>query len=188
MKQSLSLAAVVTALLSVVAPLATADPGPVTLTAVLPGSDIDGRPINASGGKFFVGKPTSSYCPPEVDVLGDCPKGKDTALWVNNDSSTASLAVVVPGGQQVYIGPDNALAFTRPHSAYIPPGSSTTGFQIQENQLVTPSRRIVACKVAALGVWQIFAPLRTSDVPLRGLCIDIWVVTNPTKDLVWEYI
>ncbi|KAG5919664.1 hypothetical protein E4U53_003970 [Claviceps sorghi] len=188
MKQSLSVVAAVTTLFSLVAPLVAANAVPVTLRASCPGSDIDGRPVHASGGRFFVGKPANIYCPPEVDVLGDCPKGNGTAVWVNNETTTSSLAVVVPGGQQIYIGPDNALAFTRPHSAFIPPGSTTNGFVLEGNQLVTPLRRILACKAPAPGVWQIFVLLKSSDIPLRGLCTDIVVLTAPARDQVWEYI
>ena len=35
----------------------------------------------------------------------------------------------VPGGQQAFVGPDNKLSWTVPHSGNIPEGSTTTGFR-----------------------------------------------------------
>ena len=36
--------------------------------------------------------------------------------------------MVVPGGQQLYVQPNGALAYTVPHSAAVPKGSYTSGF------------------------------------------------------------
>ena len=59
--------------------------------------------IEANGGRFWIGKPASAYCPSDVDKL-DCSafKGNQTILVGGNDSgdSTVALKVVVPGGQQ----------------------------------------------------------------------------------------
>ncbi|KAI0599948.1 hypothetical protein F4775DRAFT_548996 [Biscogniauxia sp. FL1348] len=82
--------------------------------------------IQASGGKFWVGKEASTYCPPDVPNL-DCSgfNGTDTVFIGGND--TLSLNVAVPGGQQVYIAPDGALSYSVPHAAP-PEGAVTTGF------------------------------------------------------------
>ncbi|KAF2005897.1 hypothetical protein P154DRAFT_570627 [Amniculicola lignicola CBS 123094] len=81
--------------------------------------------LTARGGKFYLGGAgPSSYCPPEV---GDaCPSGNNT-VFAGGDE-TLSLAVVVPGGQQVYIAPDGTMAYTAPHSAYMPYGSIVDGW------------------------------------------------------------
>jgi hypothetical protein len=78
-------------------------------------------PLQARGGKFYLGGgPPSSYCP--VEVVGDaCPPGNTTVL-VGGDK-TLSLGVVVPGGQEVYIGPDGAMSYTVAHSVFVPEGS-----------------------------------------------------------------
>lgn len=59
-----------------------------------------GTPINASGGKFYINRDTSTYCP-TVSGL-DCSQysGKDTTFVIGDGSTTISLEVSVPGGQQ----------------------------------------------------------------------------------------
>ncbi|KAG6025403.1 hypothetical protein E4U41_001529 [Claviceps citrina] len=160
----------------------------VLLTARLPSSAIHKKPLAASGGKFWIGRPTSHYCPPQVGQ--SCPKGRDTSILVSNEYATCSMNVVVPGGQQVYVAPDGSLSFTRPHSAYIPPGSNVTGFGLRGGELVTPSHRLVACPdAAASNVWQIFAPLEAKGPPSNpGRCVEFRAVTAPATDPVWEYI
>lgn len=55
-------------------------------------------PLNAIGGKFFLGGSPSSYCPPSIgDACQNYP-GNDTVLA--GGDATLSLGVVVPGGQQ----------------------------------------------------------------------------------------
>ncbi len=108
-----------------------------------------GDGISASASKFFLYKETSAYCPGNITNL-DCSAypGKSTVFVDGNN--TVSLDVSMPGGLQgllpirsslkpharhsqvhrlVYIAPDGALSYTVPHSAYMPNGSVTTGFQ-----------------------------------------------------------
>jgi hypothetical protein len=55
-------------------------------------------PLNANGGKFFLGGAPSSYCPPQAgDVCEEYP-GNYTVFA--GGSGTLSLGVIVPGGQQ----------------------------------------------------------------------------------------
>lgn len=63
----------------------------VSLAVNLPGSPLNNQPVVANGGKFWIGKPTSQYCPDNVEKLGGCPKGKDTSIWVNSEQGTGSL-------------------------------------------------------------------------------------------------
>jgi hypothetical protein len=60
-----------------------------------------GTAINASGGKFYINKATSTYCPEGVTGL-DCSlyAGSGTTLVISNGTTTMSLDVTVPGGQQ----------------------------------------------------------------------------------------
>ncbi|KAI1386689.1 uncharacterized protein F4822DRAFT_324298 [Hypoxylon trugodes] len=93
----------------------------------------NGDAINASGGKFYVNKDTSAYCPDGIEGL-DCtayPGSKTVFVGGNN---TLSLDVGVPGGQQVYIAPDGSLSYTTAHSAAIPEGSIVTGFERQRSE------------------------------------------------------
>ncbi|KAG5986150.1 hypothetical protein E4U43_005640, partial [Claviceps pusilla] len=95
--------------------------------------------------------------------------------------------VIVPGGQQIYIAPDSSLSFTRPHSAYIPPGSVVTGFTLQDNELVSPSRFFTAC--ADDDAWKVYVPLETSDIAISRRCIAAFrVATAPATNPVWEYV
>jgi hypothetical protein len=91
-------------------------------------SPIHLRSLTARGGKFYLGGgPPSSYCPIEIVGAENCPSG-DTTILEGGDSRL-SLGVVVPGGQQVYVGPDGALSYTVAHSSYIPEGSDSTSFR-----------------------------------------------------------
>ncbi|KAH8160359.1 hypothetical protein CIB48_g7892 [Xylaria polymorpha] len=119
------------------------------------GTDISffGTAINASGGKFYINRDTSTYCPDGVSGL-DCSaySGTGTTLVIGNGTTTMSLEVSVPGGQQgkypnpvyvcrdpldstspltpptVYVAPDGSLSYTQAHSAAIPPNSTVVGF------------------------------------------------------------
>jgi hypothetical protein len=84
-------------------------------------SPIHLQPLTARGGKFYLGGgPPSSYCP-VAQVGSACPSGNSTVL-VGGDK-TLSMGVIVPGGQEVYVGPDGALSYTVAHSAFVPEGS-----------------------------------------------------------------
>lgn len=87
---------------------------------------MDGQPVSAGGGRWLLGGPTSSYCPTE-QVGAACPAGNTTAM-VAHESGHVGMNVMVPGGQQAYLGPDAGVAYTQAHSAYVPPGSEQAGF------------------------------------------------------------
>lgn len=52
---------------------------------------------------------------------------------MSHDHALGFMDVEVPGGQQWYIDPSGSLAFTQPHSAFIPSGSQVGGFAAYEN-------------------------------------------------------
>ncbi|KAI4863313.1 hypothetical protein F4820DRAFT_427303 [Hypoxylon rubiginosum] len=86
-----------------------------------------GNAINASGGKFWVNKDTSAYCPDGIEGL-DCTLYPGSRTVFAGGNNTVSLDVSVPGGQQVYVAPDGSLSYTTAHSAFMPNGSIVTGF------------------------------------------------------------
>ncbi|KAI0808872.1 hypothetical protein GGR55DRAFT_189171 [Xylaria sp. FL0064] len=154
-----------------------------------------GPPINASGGKFYVNRATSTYCPAGVSGL-DCSQyeGKDTTFVLGTEATTMSLDVSVPGGQQVYIAPDGSLSYTQAHSAYIPPGSIVTGFsRVPSPEPSTPfylNSELASwylCPITfgepTTRTYQIFA----SDEYMNG-CYDTRIRTYaPNPDHVWQY-
>lgn len=169
--------------------------------------------INANGGKFYIGKEPSAYCPAGVEGL-DCTKYKGDQTWFvggayNATNGTLSLHVDVPGGQQVYIAPDGALSYTTAHSAMMPAGSLTVGWT--RSISVSGGAPTVAgfssgddyyssmaCVVEGLpeGVWQIF--MRTyKDMPngpagLKCKAFQIRTYSGccseePQKAVAWQY-
>lgn len=81
--------------------------------------------INANGQAFWIGKPTTTYCPDESVSTCDSTNKNTTIFTYLNGQKTLGLSTVVPGGQQVYVaeGDDSVtqaagqLRFTQAHSA-----------------------------------------------------------------------
>ncbi|MCJ1468044.1 hypothetical protein MMC07_006670 [Pseudocyphellaria aurata] len=116
-------------LLAAGAPASVPSSGPIGLIATHSASPIHLSSVNAAGQNFWIGKETSTYCP--LTPASSCPPGKDTIISVTGDQAHpggASMYVVVPGGQQMFIRSNGALGYTQAHSAAIPSGAITTGF------------------------------------------------------------
>ncbi|KAF2477855.1 uncharacterized protein BDR25DRAFT_4618 [Lindgomyces ingoldianus] len=151
------------------------------------GSNIHLLPLNAIGGKFFLGGSPSSYCPPEVGTA--CPPGTSTVLA--GGVGTLSLGVIVPGGQQVYIAPDGTMSYTAPHSAYKPEGSVVDGWSRSpvndQFGYLTFSGGLVACPVDANNKpWQVYGQI--ASVTLSPQCLGFSALTiNGTEAGAWEY-
>lgn len=96
---------------------------PFALTVDNTNIPIHGKPVTAAGQHWLLNGQTSSYCPSQVGSA--CPPGDTTVIGANGGS--AGMSVMVPGGQQVYLDPYWNVGYTQAHSAYIPPGSVTTG-------------------------------------------------------------
>ncbi|KAI3340904.1 hypothetical protein F4824DRAFT_449926 [Ustulina deusta] len=154
-----------------------------------------GNAINASGGKFYINRNTSTYCPDGVSGL-DCSlySGSQTIFAIGNGTTTMSLDVTVPGGQQIYIAPDGSLSYTQAHSAYIPAGSTITGFSRQQSEafgapinLYSTAPYWSLCPVTEgeprERTYQIFA---LSDNPVDCYLTQIRTYT-PGSDHVWQY-
>ncbi|KAI0188204.1 hypothetical protein EV127DRAFT_482838 [Xylaria flabelliformis] len=72
--------------------------GPFTASVCSP--NIINTAVNASGGKFYINKPTKTYCPSGVNGL-DCSEfnGSKT-VFVPGYDNRLGFDVTVPGGQQ----------------------------------------------------------------------------------------
>ena len=57
---------------------------PFILRAFKPGSPIHLSTLNANQGNFWLGKPTSSYCPPQTKP--HCPTGYETVLMISDNA------------------------------------------------------------------------------------------------------
>ncbi|KAL8959439.1 MAG: hypothetical protein Q9193_003699 [Seirophora villosa] len=163
------------------------------------------RPVNANGGAFWIGKETASYCP--LTDQSQCPPGNSTVLAAGGGG--ASMNVIVPGGQQVYVAPNGALRFTIAHSAYVPAGSAIDGFNATVGEINGSlghftfnglgADGFLACPVNAdgKGPYQVFANVKglsDKDVPggCKDKCLGFGALTAPYKAddqsaFVWQY-
>ncbi|KAE8350532.1 hypothetical protein BDV28DRAFT_36939 [Aspergillus coremiiformis] len=182
-----SLIAAVVALPSVPAPAPKVrnNPNAFTVVASRSASPIHFLSLNAARSHFYLGGKASSYCPENVQRLGACPAGKETALI-----GDTYLAVAVPGGQSIYVDPKGALAFTVPHSSFTPPDSSTEGFaykaskngglgrwSLKQGLMACPTTNATA--VPGNPRWQVFAALKNATVPTGNVqdCLGFSAVT-----------
>lgn len=67
----------------------TTEPSAFTIVAARSESPIHLQTVQASGQAFWIGKETTTYCPPEVDAEGNCPPGTHTVF--EGGESTLSL-------------------------------------------------------------------------------------------------
>jgi hypothetical protein len=154
-------------------------------------SPIHFQPMNARGGNFFIGgKGPSSYCPVETVGAENCPPGNTTTFAGGNQ--TLSLGVVVPGGQQVYVAADGALSYTVPHSAYIPPGSTVTGF----SRTASPTSDLfgylnweggfIACPGSADDGWKVYGQIANGT--FSDECLGFSAIAAPVSaPAAWQY-
>ncbi|KAK3384891.1 hypothetical protein B0H63DRAFT_559612 [Podospora didyma] len=175
-------------------------PGPWAMGAWRPPTDPPaplwlGRAIQANGGRFWMGKPPSAYCPPDIPGL-NCTLYPGTSTVLVGGNETLSLNVVVPGGQQVYIAPDGALGYTPPHSTFKPDGSVVTGWRREISDAGGAPTVLwnqaggyfVACPVgdAKDDVYQIY--LNSGDALSGAACVSFQMRTYTAAGAVaWEY-
>ncbi|KAI0487314.1 hypothetical protein F4859DRAFT_501812 [Xylaria cf. heliscus] len=180
------------------APITSTEPFSAGAWKIAQGTDIFffGTAINASGGKFYINRDTSTYCPDGVSGL-DCSaySGMGTNLVIGNGTTTMSLDVSVPGGQQVYVAPDGSLSYTQAHSAAMPPNSTVVGFSRARSEafgapvyLYSADQYWYLCPVTEgeprERTYQIFA---ASAVGLDG-CYGTQIRTyGPDEGHVWQY-
>lgn len=188
-----------TAILAALATLASASPvaipaGEFTLISSHSGSPIVHlRGINAANRGFYINRATSAYCPP--NTVANCANTQNTTTVLAaapNTSGSLSLSVQVPGGQQVFIGPDGALGYTGPHSASVPEGSDRVGFtytpQKTEGSVGTLNHEagFVACPEGGEGAYRIYSGKNT--VKDQSACVGVGLATSEWKGKsAWEY-
>jgi hypothetical protein len=169
--------------------------------------------INAANGSFWIGMPTSSFCPTNIPPE-DCPPGTTTAFVGGNP--TLNLDVVVPGGQEgkpqlaphdgthswlvppVFVQSSGQLGFTQAHAPVIPDGATLTGFSWTQfdndgglGELSFSgfgATTFTACPRGDPAPYLIFA-----RVPLQNFesCTDIGIVTGPFSSdeaAAWQYV
>lgn len=121
--------------------------GPFGLMSIRSGSDIQYAQIAAADSHFWIGRATNTYCPSEPSI--PCASlGNQTYVQLNGDS--LSMDAIVPGGQQVYVGPKGALRFTTAHSSEMPKGSTVGGFSVTDEGAFSSVGHVggfVACPV-----------------------------------------
>lgn len=164
------------------------------------GTPIDLEPIAANGGKFWIGKNTTTFCP-EVDNV-DCNDLNTNQTIFNyvNGAGTLFLDAIVPGGQQAYITAGNETAgqaagellFTPAHSAATQGPALLTGFVIAyEAKIQFEGQDWFACPVDEWGTgYGIWSKARTEGSNAGAECIEfIWRVTelDVNAEKAWQY-
>jgi len=162
--------------------------GPVSLTAVRPGAPFNNAYIQAGGLHFYLNAEPSTYCPSSVPQ--EACATTDATIFAGS-----SLAVIVPGGQALYIQNDGALAFTQAHSAAMYNVSYYGGgVAYSDAGYFGPSGASwVACptsdNVDGKGRWQVFAAL--PDLFFIQTCLGFYaVVENQPQGTygAWQYV
>ncbi|KAL6157122.1 hypothetical protein ACJQWK_07164 [Exserohilum turcicum] len=152
-------------------------------------SPIHLSPVQARGGKLYIGGGgPSSYCPPNIGAE-NCPSGNSTVFTGGN--WTLSMGVVVPGGQQVFVQSDGALGYTLPHSAAIPNGAVLTGFSTTSSPLGEQFGYLnfydgfLACPAEAQG-YQVYGLIPNNTY--SNDCLSFSALMAPaTSPGAWEY-
>ncbi|KAF7934012.1 uncharacterized protein EAE97_008373 [Botrytis byssoidea] len=157
------------------------------LISIRSGTDLQNQAITANGGRLYIGKETSSYCPESVGSA--CPKGNSTTFVSNGN--TLGLNTEVPGGQQVYIATDYSVSYTQPHSADTHGGVAsgwtyTAGENGSLGSLSFPDYGFIACREGD----GVYAVLLTPGGSGTENCTGIAVATVPYTGegpSAWEY-
>ncbi|KAI1420113.1 hypothetical protein F5Y12DRAFT_719911 [Xylaria sp. FL1777] len=88
-----------------------------------PNTRFDGAVLHANQNSFATQLDgPSTYCP--LQPNSTCPKVVGTLVSRNLEA----MAVMVPGGQQIYVQADGQVKYTIPHSNYIPADAITGGW------------------------------------------------------------
>ncbi|KAK3334061.1 carbohydrate binding-domain-containing protein [Cercophora scortea] len=165
-----------------------------TLTVSNPTLPINGKFVTAGGLHLSLGGTTSSYCPTQVGSA--CPPGNITAISAGSYGGGLSMADMVPGGQQVYLDPNWNLAYTQAHSAYIPPGSTVSGFAAYAGgglvNLNGNGWGWVGCPPTASGggggVWNLVARNSSNAASLNNCTpVNLKINTLPGGSYAWQY-
>lgn len=112
----------------------TTESSAFTIVAARSGSPIHLQTVQASGQAFWIGKETTTYCPPQVDAEGNCPPGTQTVLA--GGDSTISLVSKIPSS---YRFSSPAFSFVLSFSSSRFPGTDPTepNISIRNRQLTS---------------------------------------------------
>ncbi|KAG9241595.1 hypothetical protein BJ878DRAFT_519883 [Calycina marina] len=158
-------------------------------------SSVHLRSIVASGQRFYIGKPTATYCP-TVENLDCSTVGNTTSVAVTpNSSSGLSMNVIVPGGQSGYVTTDGQLGYTIAHSNAKPEGSVSAPFlyipQATPNtvgNLQFNAAGFEACPCnETTGVYQIYAVGGPAFVRTDCTGINIATSNSGTTTAAWQF-
>jgi hypothetical protein len=187
------------------APLVPRDVTSYTLNVALAGASYDNAGVVANGRNFWFYKTTQSSCPLETGCPGKASSsscslprihtynttdGYVTAVSHGVNSTTLSMDTMVPGGQQVFVGPDNNLSFTGAHSNSAPVGSIFSGFSFADtglgyNIISLEGRSFSACPVNT--TYQIVT-VPSGQEPVEGCAIvDLLATAYPLPTPAWQY-
>lgn len=190
-------------LLPLLAPSLAATSLGFSMIAAHSASPIHLQELIASGFHFYIGggATTATYCP--SPPVPDCSSFSSNTLLSCQDQTGAStgcgMDVAVPGGQQVYVDPaTGALGYTMAHSALLPVGALTSGFEYDATGNSASigtfafsgagATGFVACPVEGdngVGEYQVFANV---DGKVLTGCIGMDVLTSATNNTAWQYV
>ena len=107
--------------------------------------------------------------------------------------------VEVPGGQLMYVEPGGAVGYTQAHSAFIPPGSDTTGFTLTRAGRDHArwsfegfgARGFMGCPSADRSFYQVFAAMENATVPTGNVhdCLKFRAIATAFTGgfAAWQY-
>ncbi|KAF2151649.1 hypothetical protein K461DRAFT_279131 [Myriangium duriaei CBS 260.36] len=167
--------------LALPAPQTSTTPSTFSGIAIHSGSDIQYAAVSASGSALWLNKPTSTYCPSQAGSV--CATStNDTVFAAAQGSTTLSLNVIVPGGQEVYVAADGRAEYTVPHSASTGTGSSTSGFSSGDGYVKFEGNDWLACPED--GAYAVYAASKKTD---GNNCLGFeWKIVD-NKGQAWEY-
>lgn len=168
--------------MAAVLPATATSTGEFSGLAVRSGSPIHLSAINANGYNFWLGKPTSTYCPPEVSP--NCPSGNSTLFSSGN--SSLGLSVEVPGGQLAYVAADGAFGYTVPHGESAMGNISYDGFGYADNGLHLQYKGQDWLAVPVGNAYKVYAAA-VDKAPKNGTGFAFRVQGVPAGTGAWEY-
>jgi hypothetical protein len=147
------------------------------------------RPFYAKGSSIRIGGTAPTSQTPNVPALAGFPTTSTTTFIVANNQ--ASLAVSVPGGQQVYVAADGKLSYTVPHSGNTGSGSTVTGFSVAPagsnvNLNFNGKNNFLACPVSGTaGEYEIYAAEKATRTDCTGISVLGSADANPPQAWQW---
>ncbi|KAI5295612.1 hypothetical protein KEM52_000827 [Ascosphaera acerosa] len=187
-----SLTATIALICSVAAASVSAEA--ISLLSSRSASPIHFAPLNAYQEGIWIGRPTQSYCPPQVQ---GCKTVNSTAFAIG-DGISSSMYVSVPGGQQLYVDADGALKYTIAHSANQGQGSTPAKLTVKPlnaeiDTAVLNGQSMLACPASkGSSAYQVFASAHEDPkVPTGDVndCLGFTALVGHVGEeaMAWQY-